>query len=412
MPDDTHNEQIHALLKKAIPHHLAQEDAEKALACLKCLQFDKQANQVLISLPHALYEEYYRKFFQNTFEALLKTLFLPSIVIIYKNAALKSAQPVPREDPRPFDRFICGKKNGQALEAAKYFCEPEPAQMLLHLTGPASAGKTHLLDSMANAIQVSRPETAVYRMNACDLEDAILPEASSGKSFALLLDDIHDLAGHDRAQKRLANIIDAAMSSPHWTRVAIASSRPVNHILHERLLVRLERSLTVELFQADLTMRLQYAERESHDLSLSKQQIMRLARNCQRFTEIDGILQKMRFYGKMTGKPPVVEEMEKLLAPAEAIGGWQKIVERVAKKTGLKTAEILGQSRRKDIVLARQISMFLCREHLGLSYPEIGRLFGGKDHATVIHGINKIQQSRADNSSLHMILTELENGLS
>ena len=146
------------------------------------------------------------------------------------------------------------------------------------------------------------------------------------------------------------------------------------------------------------------------DLNLTRAQIMSICRHSARFSAILGLLQKIEFYGKLTGQEFTPEELEKLAHPANQPASWQKITGRVALRLGVRQADLLGPSRKQEHVFARQAAMYLCRNGLGLSYPELGRLFGGRDHATVIHGIRKIQQLRKVDKDINNLLTELENG--
>ena len=93
---------------------------------------------------------------------------------------------------------------------------------------------------------------------------------------------------------------------------------------------------------------------------------------------------------------------------AEKMPGCREILGEVARKLNLKAEDVLGGKRRPDLVLARQISMYICRKKLGLSYPELGRAFGGRDHSTVIYAINKIKKLMVSNKSVHQLVTEIE----
>ena len=91
--------------------------------------------------------------------------------------------------------------------------------------------------------------------------------------------------------------------------------------------------------------------------------------------------------------------------------GCREILGSVARGFNLRTEDILGARRRPDLVLARQVAMYLCRRKLGLSYPELGRAFGGRDHSTVIHAVKKIHKLLETDKVVHNLVTELENSV-
>lgn len=281
---------------------------------------------------------------------------------------------------------------------------------MLLLTGAPGSGKTCLLSLTAAALTARYGDRAVAQSRALAFRPKVAPHDFWTNTHALLLDDIQETISDSPLQTMLAAYIDQGLQAKARIVLAFCGNDP--SIFNSRLNRRLEQALRMELFCADLITRIAYAEKASQKLGLNlqKSQIVALARHATKISALSGLLQKLKFHAKLGIQPLAPEELEKLTLPMGIAPRWRKILLRVGERLDVSLPEMVGQSRRHEFVVARQAAMFLCREKLGLSYPELGRIFGGRDHSTIIHGIRKIQQLRKTDKDMHNLLTELEQG--
>lgn len=368
-------------------------------------------NTLHIAFIHPYFASYYFQTYKKDLENLAHACLGPQIIFAYSNCfhIPETANKVkPETEKDAFEDFISSAKNQPALAAAHTACSDTPEKFFLLLHGPSDCGKTHLLACIKDGIAASRGCGAIACSRASEFSPWEGPEHFWSKPRALLLDDLHEMT--NRQQERLTAYMDASEQSGNWRRMVFTIFGATHQSLSERLANRLKKALAIELFQPDLPVRIAWLEKTADPgLNLTRHHILAMARHTPRISGLAGLLQKLEFYARLTGRIISPEELEKLAAPADRPAAWQCIVNRVSEKLEVRPLDIMGSSRRHDYVLARQMAMFLCRQKLGLSYPELGRLFGGKDHSTVMHGIKKIEQLRLVDTDLHKLLTELEN---
>ena len=125
---------------------------------------------------------------------------------------------------------------------------------------------------------------------------------------------------------------------------------------------------------------------------------------------MQGLILKVGAYCAVKGLNLTQADLENIVRTgvAEKMPGCREILTEVARGLNLKPDDVLGGKRRPDLVLARQIAMYVCRQKLGLSYPELGRAFGGRDHSTVIHAIKKINKLLVSDKRVQKLVTEIE----
>ncbi|MDE5879677.1 MAG: chromosomal replication initiator DnaA, partial [Desulfovibrio sp.] len=141
--------------------------------------------------------------------------------------------------------------------------------------------------------------------------------------------------------------------------------------------------------------------------------LLYLAQRCAQFRLLKGLLRKVEAFAALNGRPPLQADLENIVRTGGSArpAGCREILGSVARGFNLRPEDIMGTRRRPDLVLARQVAMYLCRRKLGLSYPELGRAFGGRDHSTVIHAVKKIRKLLDTDKVVHNLVTELENAV-
>lgn len=315
---------------------------------------------------------------------------------------------------RNFNNFIINNKNNAIVEFVKKFIERKeinPAKIVL--CGSSGSGKSHLLNAIYQEyLRIGKYAILRSADPFCLNDRLFLKMRFNFLASVLIIDDLHVLINYPHIQENLVNFLEQAGTRGLESVIFGFTGRILNlKQLQKRLLTRLENSFTFELADADLDLRLQYLDyaNKAEQLNLTRDIKMFLARRAQSIAGLKGILEKIKISFSHT--PPALSDIEALTQTQKTGGDWRSILKLISRRLEVKPEEILGVSRKPELVLARQIAMYLCRKCLGFSYPELGKIFGGKDHSTAMHSIKKIQKLRTDNGDMHKFITELENQL-
>lgn len=405
-------------------------------------------NRLTVSFLHKYLALWFQDHGRKKFEAAVKTYLATDKIDFfyacedenYQARPAKSLKKRPPENlPRPdwFSTFMANDKNALPLAAAKDACQIKARNKaeddfypLLLLCGPSGTGKTHLLNAIYINLLYAGGSRYAFRTRAAifcsrHAHNFGMTENFWQKHDVLLLDDLQNIAGRQSWTDWLATVMDIGKNAyaraladgrpvPQWNMVfAFSGSHSDIGQLDSRLACRLECGLVTELRQPDIDVRLRYLENANRlrRLGLGRDQIMSIAKNSLSLPQIRGILRKIEFFRKMHGDPPLSTDLDSLIGngtPASALNP-SAILALVSARFDIKPEEMLSPSRKPDRVLARQLAMCLCRDKLGLSYPELGRIFGGKDHSTVMHAIKKIRGLLQCDKDMHKLYTELES---
>lgn len=406
-----------AQIKQQLKDYIDRFPAFKIiLSCLPALDLQLQDTVLRLGFKYSCFAPFYEKNYRTLFERLVTACFNEEISLLYSDSAFS---PTGVKKPLanhlsdflsdPFSEFIPSEANKPALEAARRISQDEEgAPHMLLFTGVPGSGKTCLLDLTAAAFISRYGGRAVTQSRALAFRPKLAPHEFWASTRALLLDDLQETGSNQGLQNLLTAFIDEGVQSNAKIVLAFCGSDPA--IFSSRLNRRLEGALRMELFCADLATRIAYTEKASRrlGLTLKKSQIIALARYAPKISALSGLLQKLKFHDMLGFQQLSPEELEKLALPAERASGWRRILQQVGERLGVSLPDMVGQSRRHEFVVARQAAMLLCRNKLGLSYPELGQIFGGRDHSTIIHGIRKIQQLRKTDKDMYNLLAELE----
>lgn len=385
---------------------------------LEGLETRREADRLRVAFASEELKKIFLAREQNAFESACRGFFRnPSLPIVYepgdgpdKPGETKSGGE--SDIDALFGSFETTEKTELILAAAKKALEPDDGSnsSVLVICGESGEGKSLLLDLVHSALRIRWPRDKF-------LKDAALNhramEISGGPYKTLLLDNLRDLTDRPDGQNFLADRLDAMRSVreklAYVLIAAFTGRREELGDFQPRLRCRLEAGLILETAPPDLEARLKYIEKRARSLGLSKEQILYAARNTARFTQLAGLVGKLEFFKSVRGRLPGAAEMERLLEsaalsrPTDAAA----IIKRAAKLFGLKPWEIMAESRKPAPLLARQLAMYVCRRELGLSYQEVGRVFGGRDHSTVIHAVKKIARLKDTDINARKLLAEL-----
>lgn len=325
-----------------------------------------------------------------------------------------------------FANFFAGAKNAAVLVAIKKALHKDSGSKFLGICGANGTGKSHLLKAIRCSLAEENSEIPVIGCKTDFLCEMFGTNPGTGlRTFRgnhiFVLDDMQDIAKNEIWQNIIAEYIDIALDgSPGCSRsngdgrifFSFSGTPEDIKVFSPRLRCRLESALIVELQEPDLDARLNFLENANRigKLRLGRTQMLAMARIARIIPELQGMLRKIEFYSDIHGHLPEVDDLENI-ANKNAItspAGWEEILARVAGHLGIEPEDILGKSRKPELVLARQLSMYMCRRRLGLSYPELGKLFGGKDHSTAIHAVKKIQSLADTDRNMHKLVEDLE----
>jgi chromosomal replication initiator protein len=300
-----------------------------------------------------------------------------------------------------FDTFLVNRKNDFPLVAAKE-CVSKASRPLYTpfvVYGQSGAGKSHLLGAMANALRYNGK--ALYFGSIAYLERITAApgrHASIAEQYVFIDDAQRILACHD-TQDALAALIDIFQASGKLLALSF-DAHPAQYVgLGQKLRSRLVGGLVMEIKRPDMDIRRQYVQckNTAHNFGLSKEQILAISHRYQDIRGIDGALARLSAYrdlmavqGTDTAPSDISSILDRegehsFLTPGA-------IILTVAREFSLPPEELTGKNKDKTVSLARHIAILLCRELLGLSLIQTGRIFAGRDHSSVLYSIKKIKQ--------------------
>jgi chromosomal replication initiator protein len=350
------------------------------------------------------------------------------------------AQPVPLAGREPlerarlnpmltFDSFVTGNANQLARAAAMQVADnPGGSYNPLFLYGGVGLGKTHLIHAVGNSLLGQRTNAKVRYIHAEQYVSDVV-RAYQRKAFddfkryyhsldLLLIDDIQFFAGKSRTQEEFFYAFEALVVG--HKQIIISSDTYPKELkdIEDRLVSRFSSGLTVAIEPPELEMRvailLKKAELEG--ASLAEDVAFFIAKHLRsNVRELEGALRKVLAFASFHNRPVTVElareSLRDLLSAVTAQITVELIQKTVAEYYKIKVADMYSKRRPQNIALPRQVAMYLSKELTQKSLPEIGDLFGGRDHTTVLHAVRKIQEHRAKDSNLSYTLHVLEQTL-
>ncbi len=328
-----------------------------------------------------------------------------------------------------FENFVVGSSNQFAHAASLAVAnQPGNAYNPLFIYGGVGLGKTHLLHAISASILSKAPGLSVEYLSAetfiNDLINAIQYEKMLDfqKKYrsidVLLVDDVQFMASQERTQEEFFHTFNALYDSQK--QIVVTSDKVPKDIpeLEERLQSRFEWGLIADIQPPDMETRAAILNKKAkvENLDLPSEVCHFLARHIQSNVRVlEGSLTRLKAFAEMSGKPISIEMckevLKDILGTKRSFISIEEVIRAAAKHYGLKPADLKSPKRAKPITRARQIAMYLCRELTSESFPEIGNRFGGRDHATVIHGVNKITAELDVDSDLQRDIQMLSRSL-
>jgi len=306
-----------------------------------------------------------------------------------------------------FDNFVVGSSNQFAHAASMAVADqPGSAYNPLFIYGGVGLGKTHLLHAIGNQIILQRSFQVVYLSAESFINELInsiryekMPEFHDKyrSMDVLLLDDVQFMAGKERTQEEFFHTFNDLYQSQK--QIVVTSDKVPKDIpeLEERLRSRFEWGLIADIQPPDMETRVAILNKkaESENIFLPSDVSIFLSSHIHSNVRVlEGTLTRLKAFSGISGKPISIEMcrniLKDVLETKKSAFTVDEVMRAVCRYYNLKMSDLKSPKRSKPIAGARQVAMYLCRELTSDSFPEIGESFGGKDHSTVIHAVNKI----------------------
>ena len=328
-----------------------------------------------------------------------------------------------------FETLVEGTANRMARAAAMHVAG-SPGQLYnpLFIYGGVGLGKTHLSHAVGNRLLAERPNAKVLYIHAEQFVSDVV-KAYQRKTFdefkdkyhsldLLLIDDVQFFANKDRTQEEFFNAFEALLAKKSHI-VMTSDTYPKGLLdIHERLVSRFDSGLTVAIEPPELEMRVAILINKalSEGTEMPEEVAFFVAKNVRsNVRELEGALRKILAYSRFNQKEISIQLAREALRDLLSIQNRQISVENIQKTVAdyykIKVADMYSKKRPASIARPRQIAMYLAKELTQKSLPEIGELFGGRDHTTVLHAVRKISAERQQLTELNQQLHVLEQTL-
>jgi chromosomal replication initiator protein len=335
-------------------------------------------------------------------------------------------RPVPNSSTQPlnerytFDTFVIGKSNELAAAAAHAAAEsPGKTYNPLFIYGATGLGKTHLMQAIAQAVIHRIPETRILYVGAEQFINEVIESIHSrtmpefrrryrADVDLFLVDDVHFLEGKEMTQEEFFHTFNALYEGNK--QIVLTSDRPPKEIpgLEARLVSRFEWGMVADIGQPDLEHRIailrKKQEQDHLELTIPDDVLRFIAEHVRsNVRELEGCIIKLLLFASLKHKEVSIELArealsdrirpgEEGLANPKALPSINKVQEVVARRWGVTPEGLRSKARIKTLTVPRQIAMYLARELLEMQLVEIGQAFGGRDHSTVIHSVDKVSR--------------------
>jgi len=401
--------------------------------------------EIQVEVPNHFFKEWIKEHYAHLIEdALKKELSQDEVSVHYivREGPRKTEGPQNEErqkekrrnttnlNPRyKFQTFVVGSSNQFAHAASLKVAErPGVTYNPLFLYGGVGLGKTHLLSAIGNYISEKDPNSRIAYLSSEQFTNDVINSIRYDKMTefrnryrsveALLIDDIQFISGKERTQEEFFHTFNTLYEASK--QVVISSDRSVKEMsdIEERLRSRFEMGLIADIQPPDLETKIVILRRkaELENIALHNDVALLLATHIKtNIRELEGSLIRLGAFSSLTGQEITVEMAKRVLRDTfqerKKVVTTEDILRAVAERFQVKIIEIKSKKRTRNLVIPRQIGMYLSRDLTNLSFPEIGKAFGGKDHSTVIHACKQIEKEKGEDFNLKMILESLAKRL-
>lgn len=327
-----------------------------------------------------------------------------------------------------FDNFVVGSGNELAFAACQSIAaQPGNKYNPLFLYGGVGIGKTHLMQAVGNAVTAGNPAAKVLYITTEQFVQEFVDAIRFKKTAdfvahyrtcdVLIVDDVQFIAGKEKMQEEFFHTFNALHQANK--QIIISSDRPPKEIptLEERLRSRFAWGMTIDMQIPDFETRCAILQTKAagHGITLPTDVLEFLSSSVQtNIRELEGALNQVLAFCEMRGLEPSMDIATGLLGNGKGRPkhlSAKQIIERTARHFQIPVEDILGPKRDKDIVVPRQVAMYMLRSELHLSFPKIARELGRKDHTTAIHSVEKITRESRLDSDLRSAIADIKGRL-
>jgi chromosomal replication initiator protein len=403
-----------------------------------------------LGVPHSFARDWIRNHFGEVLEQALRELGAPSPKVGFQVVAFNaSEQPDMFSQPATpngaaaaparerlklnpkyvFANFVVGPNNNLSHAAALAVAEaPGRAYNPLFVYGDSGLGKTHLMHAVGHAVADASPDLQVAYVTTEHFTNELINAIRGDQMVAfrdrfrsidvLLVDDIQFLAGKERTQEEFFHTFNALYES--GKQIIVSSDRPPKDIptLENRLRSRFEWGLITDIQAPELETRIAILKMNAdyRGVKVPLEVIDYIARHVtSNIRELEGALVRAILYASMNQQPlsraTAAQALSDVFAPSEPSLTMPDILRTTAQQYGLSPDDLRSKGRRQELVLARQVAMYLVREMTSHSYPEIGQFFGGRDHSTVMYAVQKVSAALGADADLASRVRKIQDAL-
>ncbi|MGH7537942.1 MAG: chromosomal replication initiator protein DnaA [Gemmatimonadales bacterium] len=335
-------------------------------------------------------------------------------------AAVATSVTTPLNERYTFESFVVGKSNELAAAAAHAVAEaPGRTYNPLFIYGATGLGKTHLMQAIAHSVLKRNPETRLLYAGAEQFINEVIEsiQARTMPEFRrryrndielLLVDDVHFLEGKEMTQDEFFHTFNALFEGRK--QMVLTSDRPPKEIpgLEDRLISRFEWGMVADIGQPDLEHRIAILRKKAHqdhlELTIPDDVLRFIAEHVRSSVrELEGCIIKLLLFASLKNREVTIELAREALAdkirqgeesayPGPATPSIDRVQEVVARRWGVTPEGLRSKARTKTLTIPRQVAMYLARDMLRMQLVEIGQAFGGRDHSTVIHSVDKVER--------------------
>lgn len=329
-----------------------------------------------------------------------------------------------------FDTFVVGNNNRLAHAASLAVAEsPGEVYNPLFLYGGVGLGKTHLMHSIAHFIQANRPDAKILYVSSESFTNELIDAIRNGNNTAmtkfrekyrnidvLLIDDIQFIIGKESTQEEFFHTFNALHSA--GKQIILTSDKPPKEMetLEERIRSRFEWGLMADIGTPDYETRMAILRKkiEADEMNLSDEILNYIATNIKsNIRELEGALNKLLAYSNLEKTDITMEiaqkELQNIITPDKPKEITpQLIIEVVSEHFQISLDQMISKNRSKDIARPRQIAMYLCKNMTDTPLDSIGALLGGRDHSTIIHGVQKISDEYESDETTRSLIDTIK----
>jgi len=392
----------------------------------------------VIAVPNSFTEEWLRNKYHKQIQEILKK-FIPGNKEVKYKITTQDAPEIekiapkitkPPEEPESikegtlnsryiFETYIVGNSNRMAFATSQAVsASPGAKHNPLFIYGGVGLGKTHLIQAIGNGIIKNRPNKKIVYAPCEKFANEFIDAIQTRKIDAfkkryrnadlLLIDDIQFLAGKESTQEEFFHTYNALYQTNK--QIVLTSDRPPQALseIANRLTSRFSGGMVADIKPPDMEMRqaILKAKCKEKNFPLDDKIITYIADNIQsNIRELEGSLNKILTHCELYNITPSQDNVSKILEEMISSSKIQclnpeKILKITSEFFSIKKDDILGHCRQKELVHPRQICMYLLKREMNYSYPMIGRILGGKDHTTIMHGVEKVEKELSKNAQI------------